>query len=175
MLRPPSTLLHVCEQAAAMSAEAQAALRPPPVVGPTPHSDQILEAGARNPLAVRGEARGAAPPRHSSAAERGEQWTAVAARAAARSGGGEAAGGGAAGGGAGGGAGGEARLSRQLQSRVAELDAEVAALRHEAEAKAVGVGAAHRRELLEAQRWGSALEAQLGLAQAAPSTRHDVT
>ena len=167
-----------------MSAEAQAALRPPPVVGPTPHSDQILEAGARNPLAVRGEARGAAPPRHSSAAERGEQWTAVAARAAARSGGGEAAGGGAAGGaagggtaggGAGGGAGGEARLSRQLQSRVAELDAEVAALRHEAEAKAVGVGAAHRRELLEAQRWGSALEAQLGLAQAASSTRHDVT
>ena len=154
-----------------MSAEAQAALRPPPVVGPTPHSDQILEAGARNPLAVRGEARGAAPPRHSSAAERGEQWTAVAARAAARGGGGEAAGGGA----AGGGAGGEARLSGQLQSRVAELDAEVAALRHEAEAKAVGVGAAHRRELLEAQRWGSALEAQLGLAQAAPSTRHDVT
>ena len=171
MLRPPSTLLHVCEQAAVMSAEAQAALRPPPVVGPTPHSDQILEAGARNPLAVRGEARGAAPPRHSSAAERGEQWTAVAARAAARGGGGEAAGGGA----AGGGAGGEARLSRQLQSRVAELDAEVAALRHEAEAKAVGVGAAHRRELLEAQRWGSALEAQLGLAQAASSTRHDVT
>ena len=145
-----------------MSAEAMAALRPRPVVGPTPHADQLLlEGGARNPLAAR----------HASAAERGEQWTAVAARAAARSGGGEAAGGGA----AGGGAGGEARLSRQLQSRVAELDAEVAALRHEAEAKAVGVGAAHRRELLEAQRWGSALEAQLGLAQAAPSTRHDVT
>ena len=150
-----------------MSAEAMAALRPPPVVGPTPHADQILlEGGARNPLAAR----------HASAAERGEQWTAVAARAAARSGGGEATGGGgeAAGGAAGGGVSGEARLSRQLQSRVAELDAEVAGLRHEADAKAVRVGAGRDRELLEAQRWGAALEAKLGLAQAYMDPAHDM-
>ena len=66
----------------------------------------------------------------------------------------------------GGEAGGEARLSRQLQSRIAELDAEVAALRHEADTKVVRVEAAHRRELLEAKRWGASLEAQLHLAQA---------
>ena len=150
-----------------MSAEAMAALRPRPVVGPTPHADQLLlEGGARNPLAAR----------HASAAERGEQWTAVAARAAARSGGGEATGGGgeAAGGAAGGGVSGEARLSRQLQSRVAELDAEVAGLRHEADAKAVRVGAIRDRELLEAQRWGAALEAKLGLAQAYMDPAHDM-
>ena len=150
-----------------MSAEAMAALRPRPVVGPTPHADQLLlEGGARNPLAAR----------HASAAERGEQWTAVAARAAARSGGGEATGGGgeAAGGAAGGGVSGEARLSRQLQSRVAELDAEVAGLRHEADAKAVRVGAGRDRELLEAQRWGAALEAKLGLAQAYMDPAHDM-
>ena len=150
-----------------MSAEAMAALRPRPVVGPTPHADQLLlEGGARNPLAAR----------HASAAERGEQWTAVAARAAARSGGGEATGGGgeAAGGAAGGGVSGEARLSRQLQSRVAELDAEVAGLRHEADAKAVRVGAGRDRELLEAQRWGAALETKLGLAQAYMDPAHDM-
>ena len=155
-----------------MSAEAMAALRPRPVVGPTPHADQILlEGGGRNPLAAR----------HASAAERGEQWTAVAARAAARSGGGEGGGGGeapgggeAAGGAAGGGVSGEARLSRQLQSRVAELDAEVAGLRHEADAKAVRVGAGRDRELLEAQRWGAALEAKLGLAQAYMDPAHDM-
>jgi len=66
----------------------------------------------------------------------------------------------------GGAARGEARLSRQLQARIAELDAEVAALRHEADTKVVRVEAAHRRELLETKRWGASLEAQLSLAQA---------
>jgi hypothetical protein len=180
-------LLRVRDEAAVMSAEAQEAIRPPPAARapPTPHDDHILEAGAWDPLAVRREVRGAAAaePRHSSAAERGEQWNALAARAVARSGGGEAVGGeaagggasGAASGGASGGASGEARLIRELQSHVAELGSEVGMLRREAEAKVVRVGAAHRRELLEAQRWGSALEAQLGLAQAAPSTWHDGT
>ena len=76
-------------------------------------------------------------------------------RAATCGGGGEAAGGEtggseAAGGEAGGGEAGGGASSDE--ARVAELEAEVAALRREADANVVRVGAAHRRELHEARR-----------------------